>query len=289
MKNNFGVNHVHLNYEEIKKLKIRRIEICITASEPYEDALKKALKIIKFCEKEGIIYSIHLPLFIYEGYDEDYLSAFFISSNKIKRKKSFRLLKENVDQLKSFNPDFLVLHFPGITEDYGIEEYFNKRLKDALNRVNDLAKVAGCKILLEYFGSNVQFSDYKKWVEILKGYSNLGLLVDLGHLYFASINRSFDFYEALKYLAPQADAFHLWSVYGQASYQKNTSYLKYHHIAPRLIHNEDAGWGFNMKKALSIIKETGKPAIMEASDLYKGHDHFIDSISMLQKYFSFSK
>lgn len=289
MNNKFGVNHVHLDFDEIKSLGLKRIEICITAREPYTQALKSALKMMEFCEKEGITYSIHLPLFIYAGYDEDYLAAFFISSDESKRKKSFKLLKENIHQLKVFNPDFLVLHFPGVTENHDKNHEFSRRLNESLDLINEAAKKVGCKILLEYFGSNVQFSDYKSWVKVLEEYSDLGLLVDIGHLYFASINRGFDFYKALEYLALRGEAFHLWSVYGKKAYQSNAYYQKYHHIVPEIFQDENSGWGFDMKKVLNVIKKANKPAIVEASDLYKGHEHFIESITILQKYFSFSK
>lgn len=281
MKNLVGVNHVNLSNEEIEKLDIKRVEICITQSEKYEETLKNALNTLDFCEKNGLEYSIHLPFYIPEWYQENYLAAFFLSKNKILREESFRLLEENLRKLEKINAKYYVLHFPGVNHSDNKYENFQSVLKESLNRINTLAKKYHSKILLEYFGSNILFNDYNDWIKVIKEYSHLGLLLDTGHLYFASRLVPFDFLEAFGILARASDAFHFWTTKGKDYYQNNEYYKTYHHIIPNSDQDEKEGWAFDSQLIFKEMLKMKKPIILEASDIYKGHDYLMSSIKEL--------
>lgn len=279
-----GVNQVNLSIEEIEKLKIKRVEICITQSRPYKQSLKDALDTLEFCEKNALNYSVHLPLYIPKWYREDYLAAFFLSKDKGLRKLSFDLLEMNLKKLEEKNVDYFVLHFPGVNHTDENHENFESFLKKSLIKINDLAKKHDAKILLEYFGSNILFNNYHQWIELIKDFTNLGILLDTGHLYFASKLVPFDFLQAFSVLVKEADAFHFWTTKGRHYYQNNEYYKTYHHIIPNFNQDEKEGWAFDPQFIFNQMLTQEKPIILEASNIYKGHEYLINSIKELLEY-----
>ncbi|HKL43339.1 MAG TPA: TIM barrel protein [Clostridia bacterium] len=279
-----GVNQVNLSIEEIKKLNIRRVEICITQSRPYKESLKDALETLEFCEENRIAYSVHLPLYIPKWYQQDYLAAFFLSKNEALRKQSFHLLEMNLKKLEEKNVDYFVLHFPGVNHTDTDHENFKLFLKSSLEEINTLAEKYNAKILLEYFGSNILFNDYYQWIEIIESFSKIGLLLDTGHLYFASKLVPFDFLQAFSVLAKAADAFHFWTTKGSHYYQNNEYYKTYHHIIPNFNQDAKDGWAFDPRFIFNQMLNQKKPIILEASNIYKGHEYLINSIQELLEY-----
>lgn len=279
-----GVNQVNLSIEEIEKLKIKRVEICITQSRPYKESLKDALETLEFCENNDLDYSIHLPLYIPEWYEEDYLAAFFLNKDNELRKQSFDLLELNLKKLRNKNADYYVLHFPGVNHTDKKHDHFEPFLKEALLRINDLAKKYNAKILLEYFGSNILFNNYHQWIDMIKDFNNLGILLDTGHLYFASKLVPFDFLQAFSVLVKEADAFHFWTTKGRHYYQNNEYYRTYHHIIPNFNQDEKEGWAFDPQFIFNQMLTQEKPIILEASNIYKGHEYLINSIEELLEY-----
>jgi endonuclease IV len=231
-----------------------------------------------------MVYSIHLPLYIPEWYKEDYLAAFFLSKDEILRKQSFDLLELNLKKLEEKNVDYYVLHFPGVNHTDEDHENFKLFLEKSLFRMNMLAKKYNAKILLEYFGSNILFNDYSKWIDRIKEFSNLGLLLDTGHLYFASKLVPFDFLQAFSVLVKEADAFHFWTTKGKNYYQNNEYYKTYHHIIPNFNQDEKEGWAFDSQLIFNQMLNQEKPIILEASNIYNGHEYLISSIRELLEY-----
>ncbi len=80
-------------------------------------------------------------------------------------------------------------------------------LNEALKRINDLCQSYNTKVLLEYMGSNIRFSDYKDWIRVTRELSHVGLITDTGHLYFASLIHGFDYMQALDRLASASEPF----------------------------------------------------------------------------------
>lgn len=210
-----GISTVHIQVEEVKHLKLNRLEVCLGRAGSYEERLLKAEKEMAYAENNDIAYSVHLPLYLYDWYDGDYLDAFYLDKDPQKREMSFRLLEENLKLLGTSKAEYFVIHFPGVYLKPHMEKRsFETLLKQSLERVNQLAKSINKKLLLEYFGSNVLFSSYKEWTERLKSYSHLGILVDTGHLYYASLIHQFDFNDGFQHLIAHSDAFHIWTTKG---------------------------------------------------------------------------
>ncbi|MCT4566159.1 MAG: sugar phosphate isomerase/epimerase [Maledivibacter sp.] len=282
---NLGINTVNLEVEKAIELGFGRVELCLGKERLYEDKLSKFHDQIGRCKELQLPYSIHLPVYVEKWYPYNYFSAFFIDEDKEKREKSFRLLEYNLDKLKSCNPDYYVLHFPGISDSWKDTREFSKILDEALDRVDAIAKEYDVRINLEYFGSNKNFCDYNEWIAKINEYDSLGILTDTGHLYFASIMCGFDFIRSLEVLSCGSDAFHVWTTKGDKAYFDCYFYKKYHHIGPHIDQVKAEGWAFDTKKVIEIISNQNKPVIIEPSIKYKGREYLIEGIKSVKKYF----
>lgn len=278
MINNIGINTVNFPIEKIKEFGLGRAEVCLGRGESYGSRLKEGVRYIKYAEDKKIPFSIHLPLYIEKWYPYDYLSAYFLDPSEDMRKLALRLLEYNLEKLRGVKADYFVLHFGGIYENFHCEDKFKNWLDTALTQINKLAKQYKVKILLEYFGSNRNFAHYSDWIEELERYEFLGLLTDIGHLYFASIINHFDFDEALDILKEKSDGFHIWTTKGNEVYFKSDFYKHYHHVVPRRNQLTEDDWAFDTKVVVEKLKETNKPIIIEASMIYEGEDYFIEGV-----------
>lgn len=276
--NNLGINTVNLPIQKLDHFGLGRAEVCLGRGNTYTDRLKRTLSEIEYAELNKIPYSIHLPVYVEDWYPYDYLTAFFLDPSEDMRQLALRLLNYNLEHLSANNPDFYVLHFGGVYDNLHREKEFDLWLKDALDGVQALAKKHNVKILIEYFGSNKNFAHYSEWIEAVKTRSHLGLLTDLGHLHFASIINGFAYEEALAELVKESEAFHIWTTQGKEVYFKSDFYKTYHHIIPRLDQTIEDGWIFDLRKVFKLLKETGKPIILEASKIYEGENYFLDGV-----------
>lgn len=260
-------------------------EVCLGRGTVYEDRLRQVEGDMMRADALNIPMSVHLPVYLPAQYPYDYLDAYFLDNDEEKRVQSMTLLEENLERLSQHKVSYMVLHFPGVYPiAYVEEDIFNGRLESCLGAMNALAHQYQTKILLEYFGSNGMFYEPKQWVERLKPYKHLGLLMDTGHLWFASRLRGFSFEAALECLIPHAEAFHLWTCRGEGVYGDNECYKQYHHILPEFSHQIKQGWAFELAPLLLKLKETGKPIIIEASPTYGGTEHFLNGIQVIKEY-----
>lgn len=283
---NLGINTVNLEIEKAIELGLGRVELCLGKEKLYANKLKEFYEEINKSEELDLPYSIHLPVYVEEWYPYDYFSAFFIDEDKEKRELSFRLLEYNLEKLKWCNPDYYVLHFPGISEKWKNSSEFSKTLCESLDKVDAIARKYATKINLEYFGSNKNFYDYDEWIKKIDKYDNLGILTDTGHLYFASLMCGFDFIKSLKILSVSSDAFHIWTTKGEKAYCECDFYKKYHHVGPHIDQVKADGWAFDTEEIIKIIAKQNKPVIIEPSIKYKGSEYLIEGIKSVTKYFT---
>lgn len=278
-----GINTVHTSINQANRMGFKHVEVCLGRTHGYRQANRHALAQLKRASTLGLDISVHLPLFIFEWYPFDYLSAFFLDRNVKRRELSFRLLEENLKRLNDYPVKYYVLHFPGVNHHRQIDN-FQQLLCGSLYRINKLAEKYQVKIYLEYFGSNHLFYEYKNWIDQLNSYSNVELLLDTGHLYFASEIHQFSYTEAFYNLSQVAEAFHFWTVRAGGFYKNNSSYKKYHHIVPNLDQRCEEGWAFTTEEIFRQMKARQKPIIIEASDLYRGREYYTKSIKELLMY-----
>lgn len=281
---NLGTNMAFFNIEEIETLKLGRVEVCQGRSRPYAENIPNIEHTLIKANEKGIPISVHLPIYIPLDYPWDFLDAYYLDKDLEKCNYAFNFLEDNLKRLSQFNIDYFVLHFTGVYAEIEPVDVFKNRLIERLNRLNQLALKYDVNINCEYFGSNVNFYDVFDWVEVFKPYVKLGIVLDVTHYYFSSKWRGFDFMENLKYLSQHANAFHLWTTYGQGVYQQAEGYIKYHHIVPNLAQTEKDGWAFNTEEVFKVFLDADKPTIIEASPHYGGKKYYLDSIKQLRDF-----
>ncbi|WP_430884171.1 TIM barrel protein [Fusibacter sp. JL216-2] len=279
MINNLGINTVHVDIRKLEDLGLKRVEMCLGRMGSASDRLYKMLEEIKLAKEMQIPFSIHLPMVISDDFVGDYLDVFFLDPDPEKREMSFRTLEENLIEMAKIKPDYCVLHFAGVyREKKEAFPDFELVLNEALKRINDLCQSYNTKVLLEYMGSNIRFSDYMDWIRVTRDLSHVGLITDTGHLYFASLIHGFDYMQALDRLASASEAFHIWTTKGQKTYGESEYYKKYHHIIPHAEQFKEGDWAFDTKSVFERIAKERKPIIIEASTVYKGKTYFYQGI-----------
>jgi sugar phosphate isomerase/epimerase len=276
-----GINAVHIDTEQILDMGLNRVEFVLARGYDYAQILESITQGMRFAKSKAMPFSVHLPIFLFDWYEEDYLSAFYLDPDEEKRELSFQFLESNLEALKGYGPAYAILHFPGVYRYQQDAIEFDKRLSVALDRLDALAGSMDVKVLLEYFGSNDMFWKIDAWIEQVSKRKNLGLLCDTGHLYFSSKMHGFDFYEGLKKLASVADAFHLWTTRGEGVYSDSEAYKAYHHIMMHMDQKEVDGFAFDTLRVMEIISAYEKPMIIEASDRYHGREYFIKGIKSI--------
>ncbi len=282
MINNLGINTVHVSVDNLNELGLKRMEMCLGRLGSYQDRLIKMERDIQLAKENDIPFSIHLPMYIEEDFEGDYLDVFFLDPDPVKRELSFRMLEYNLQKMKEIKPDYCVLHFAGVyRKRRGPFEDFDDILTSAFERINALAHEYETKILLEYMGSNIRFSNYEDWIEKTRGLSNVGLITDTGHLYFASLIHAFDYMSALEALASASEAFHLWTTKGTGAYNDSEYYQKYHHIIPHVDQRRKDAWAFDTEVVFRRVAQENKPMIIEASTMFRGRAYFYQGIASI--------
>jgi sugar phosphate isomerase/epimerase len=284
MHSNLGTNMAFFKLETIEQMALTRIEVCQSRHRPYRENVPSIEANIREANDKGIPVSVHLPIYIPDDYPWDFLDAFYLDKDPEKVERAFAVLEDNLKRLQKYHIAYGVLHFAGVYEEAETPEAFNRRLKRACDRLEALAAAYDVKVLVEYFGSNVNFYDVNDWIACFKPYKSIGILLDICHYYFAAKWRAFDFKDNLQLLSSHAEAFHLWTTYGDGVYQEAEGYVKFHHIVPNIEQTEANGWAFDTIDVLSVIAKAGKPMIIEASPHYLSYDYYIDSIKGIQKF-----
>ena len=279
-----GTNTVYFDIEALNQYKLECVEVCLGREGTFEMHQKKVYDEIEHANKLGIPLSVHLPIELPERFDRDYLDAFYLEQDQ--SQVSFEMLELNFKKLSKYKIEYYVIHFPGVINVLEEESLFLKRLRKVLFEINALAEQYNAKLLLEYFGSNVNFYKPQMWIDEILCFSNLGILVDTGHLYFASQIWDFEFMTELKNLSKVAEAFHLWTTRGKGAYGNNECYQKFKHIVPHIEQCIEEGWAFNTLEVLEIILSSNQPVIIEAASLYMGEKYYREGIKSIVNYFS---
>lgn len=282
-----GCNSGHLNPEKLREMGYGMIETSLGKHMPYPDMVRKNLSDLREAKQLGMKYSIHLPVFLTEDWlnHYDYYDSFYLDPDPQMREMCFKLLEDNLSRLqKDFSPLYYVIHFPGgYSKQVSYNGAFDQVLSESLNRLEKLAEQYKCQFALEYFGINERFSSPEQWIEAIKPYEHLNILLDTGHLYFTCYKNGYDYDTALHTLAPHCVGFHLWNVFGTGFYSDSESYRQFHHIVPHLEQRREDGWVFDSEKVIGFLATLEKPLIIEAGLAYRGDVYFNEALSLIRE------
>lgn len=280
-----GTNTAHFDIEALRNHGLDCAEVCLGREKPLKANQIKIYTDLERANQLGLPISVHLPIEMPKRFTRDYLDAMFLEADDQQREIAFEMLTLNFEKLSSYQIQYYVVHFPGVITNKEDSQVFLKRLRGVLERMDTIAKTYNVTLLLEYFGSNVNFYEPQQWIDEIEPFSNLGILVDTGHLYFASIIWSFDFMRVLSQFSKVAKAYHIWTTMGSQVYGQSEVYQKYKHIVPHLNQKKAEGWAFDTKEVLDLIMRRDKPIIIEAAPLFMGEKYYKDGIKSMVDYF----
>ncbi|MDK9710754.1 TIM barrel protein [Acidaminobacter sp.] len=274
-----GSNTNNADVETLAALGFTRIEVCLGRHRPYKDMLERIFLDLDTAKALGLDYTIHLPLCLYDWFPFDYLDGYYLDPDPEKRDLAFRFLEENLRQLTSrYQPDYYVIHFPGIYRNAYHDLDFHAILHEALGKLQSIAENFGTVLALEYFGSNKDFNRPEQWIEALNGYSRLAPLLDTGHLYFSCLMNGFDFNQVVETFGPYCLGFHVWTVRGNDYYGNSPFYKEFHHVIPHPGQQRSEGWAFDPASVYRQLKAFESPVVLEASSFYGGRDYYLEGL-----------
>jgi sugar phosphate isomerase/epimerase len=274
-----GSNTNNADVGTLAALGYSRIEVCLGRHKPYQEMLDKIFSDLDAAKAYGMKYTIHLPLHLFDWFPFDYLDGLYLDPNLENRNLAFEFLEENLKRLcQSYEPDYFILHFPGIYRNAYLGLDFEAILHESLGRLQSLALKYNTRLAVEYFGANASFNRAAHWVEALASYDRVLPLLDTGHLYFSCRMNGFDFEEVVETLGPHCIGFHVWTVRGPEYYGNSPFYRQYHHVIPHPEQTVEDGWAFDPVSVYKRLRQFGVPVVVEASGLYGGQTYFMEGL-----------
>ena len=260
MHNLLGISVHNVGTEYIMKNKFNWVQLCHRFS-----SSKDIISLLKLSRKQPIKVSFHSPVF----YQYDPYINYYLNSNIRLREASFEVLEMNLKMAKGLPTENVILHFASKEIDPNINgEETLELARESIGRINSLSEEHQLPIYIEYAGYNPYFYKTEMWIDLIKDYKNLGICLDIGHLYLSCKEHELDYYEELKKLLPYTKIIHLWNTRGKEDMEK------YGHISVHPNQLEEEGW-INIEKTLKKILEyrSDIPIIFEPDFKYEGKAH----------------
>ncbi len=276
-----GINTVYLSVDDTINMGFDQVEV---TPSPSKDKIKKQKKMtdgIAYTRSKKFPFSIHLPVYVFDGFVGRDLDAFFLDEDVEKSNMSIRLLSENLDKLSGSGVKYVVTHFSGAYRDAVRSKKIDVKAREILLHIQEMACKNDIYVCVEYMGGNGSFYHPEQWLEATRDLSNVGILLDTGHLYFSTQIHALDLDENFELLRKYASAFHFWNIFGTGAYNTCEAYMKYHHIVPRLHQKTEDGWAYNVEDAFTKMHSMGKPIVIEATQRYHGTQYFDEGLTEL--------
>ena len=270
MNSQIGVSVRALPPSYICEKGFARAQVC-------QDVMKSSslTDVIKVSRENNIKLGYHLPIY-HQSNPKD---TYYLSKNFRLRDANFEILEANLRMVRGLDLDYVVIHFMSDkvrNERYESLEEFLDIAKTSLKRMNILAKEYDVKIHLEYSSVLLEYSSPKEWLNMLSGFDKLGLCLDIGELYFRSLEKNRDFYNELEELLGFAEVVNLYN----ARSREDIGTIGF--VPPNPNQNPIDGW-IDIEKVVSFIKKESReiPIILEPNFSYKGEEYFTEGVEWL--------
>jgi hypothetical protein len=178
-------------------------------------------------------FSLHAPL-SGRGRTTAPSAAFFLAEGA-PRERSFADLEATLAAARSLGADYVVTHLNGpadVTEEARAEAL----AFEAGARVAALARRHGCAVHIECGGYRGGFHRARQFVALARAFPELGLCLDVGHLWLVAQLRARSAYAEIEALAPYARSLHLWAA------RDLDTYRRWGHVPLHPSRNGRAGW-----------------------------------------------
>lgn len=218
-------------------------------------------------------FSFHAPILRPEYFPYPGTAAFFLSEDLEKRELSFRLLGHTLEYAKYCGAEYVVCHLTFNLTDVKEPKTAETLARRACCRIAGMSRGAGVPIDIEFSAYSHSFHRADTFVEIVGRYPELGICVDIGHVYRGALRRKRDYLDDIAQLAQKARSMHLWNTRG---FSVNS---RFGHMPLHPSQSPEDGW-IDVEGALTITLEKNPqvniifeyPVAMVNSKIQEGYD-----------------
>ncbi len=163
-------------------------------------------------------YSIHAPLSRSDS-ARDPAAVFFLAEGPA-REASFADLERTVRDAAALGAEYVVTHL-NWREDVAAEARAEALAHDAGARLVALSRALAIPIHIECGGYSGGFHRAEQFVRLARTFPDLGLCLDVGHLWLIAQARGRSAYREIETLAPHARSMHLWAARDMDTYRRH--------------------------------------------------------------------
>lgn len=162
-------------------------------------------------------FSVHAPL-SREDPGRNPSAVFFLSDSP-ERARGFADLERALRAAVALGAEYLVTHL-NWTEDVLSEARAEGLAHDAGARLAALSRAHGIAIHIECGGYSGGFHRAEQFTRLARAFPELGLCLDVGHLWLIAQARDRSAYREIEILAPHARSMHLWAARDMETYRR---------------------------------------------------------------------
>lgn len=175
-----------------------------------------ALRTLLLCT--ALPFSVHAPL-VRRQADRAPSAVFFLTESP-ERETSFAELAGTLEAASAHGAQYVVTHL-NWTEDIPSERRAEALAHDAAARLVDLSRRFRVPLHVECGGYSGGFHRAEQFAALARAFPELGLCVDVGHLWLIAQERGRSAYREIETLAPHARSLHLWAARDLATYRRH--------------------------------------------------------------------
>ena len=262
--------------EYVQKHEYKRIQLCHKFS-----GAGDITSLLRMNKNHPIRVSYHAPVF----HQVDPTLTYYLNSNFRLREATFEILEINLKMAQSLPTDYVIIHFTSNSMNENITDHELRHFaKKSVERIDMLSRQYELPIYLEYTSYNDRFDKPEDFVEVVKDYDNLGICLDIGHLYMVCQTYGLDYFTELEKLLPYTKVMYLWNTTSKECMQE------YGYIPAHPSQKSEDGW-IDIEKTLNLALNYNKDIyiIFEPNFEYKGEKYFEESISWVNEIIEKSK
>lgn len=146
-------------------------------------------------------------------------SAVFFLADSPERERGFAEMDRTLREAAALHAEYVVTHL-NWTEDVPEEARAEALAHDAGARLTALSRAHGIAVHLECGGYSGGFHRAEQFARLARTFPELGLCLDVGHLWLIAQARDRSAYREIEILAPHARSLHLWAARDLETYRR---------------------------------------------------------------------
>jgi sugar phosphate isomerase/epimerase len=191
-------------------------------------------------------FSFHVPVVRPDYFPHDAIQCFFLSDDENRREDSFRLLADTLELARVRDAEYAVCHLTYGRTDTRDPAMARRLARNACTRMAAMSRAAGVPLDLEFAAYTDSFHEPGPFLDALAPFAELGVCVDIGHIFLGAQRRGRDYLDDIAALAPRARSMHLWNTTGPECH------ARHHHVPLHPSQRPEDGW-VDVPRALAAV------------------------------------